>query len=134
MIKKEGFLLLEVAIALLLISSFFAVLTGYLSQTRQVQSEARSLIQAINYASNCLEMAEQHESNGNSSKRYKVTVEKKPLINEGRWDPLLESSELKNIHAHFNLVSIAVEWEGLFGKKHSFKLISGRQEQGDEQG
>jgi hypothetical protein len=133
MAKKEGFLLLEVAIALLLISSFFAVLAGYLSQTVQLQAEARKLIQAINYAGNYLEMIPQHQPAMSLSEIYKVTVEKQPLINEGSWEPLLGPSELKELHTHFYLVSITVEWEGLFGKKRSYKLICGNQEQGDAQ-
>lgn len=129
MVKREGFLLMEVAIALLLISSFFAVLAGYLSQTGQLQAEARNLVQAINHASNYLEMIHQQPGVSDSPEVYKVTVEKKSLINEGRWDPLLELYELKELHSHFHLVSITVEWEGLFGRKHSYELISGRQEQ-----
>jgi len=116
--KGDGFLILEIAIALGLITVFFAILAGYLTKIVEWQSEATLQINAVNYASSCLE-----KQVYNSSSCYEVTLKNEAINMGGRWSPSLQPHELQELHKNFTLNKLSLTWQSQFGKKRSYSLI-----------
>ena len=124
MVKCKGFLLLEIALALILISSFFVIVVGYVHRMAQWHKEAHARMQAINYISSYLESMRHHHSYANhTSNEYTITIDEKTLSNCGRWSPSLPSSEAEKLCNQLRLVSLTIEWHGQ-GSNHSCNLIA----------
>jgi len=121
--KGEGFLMLELAVSLGLISIFFALLAGYLAKTADWQVEAISQIKAINYASSCLE-----RNLYNSSSDYEVTFKNDQLHNVGLWAPKLQPYETQELQQSFNIHKLSVTWQTHLGTKRSYSLIYAQSE------
>ena len=121
--KDSGFLIMELAIALGLISVFFAILGGYLAKIAEWQSEAIAQLNAVNYASSCLEKRVY-----NSSSDFDVTLQNETIPVVGRWSPSLSNQETEDLQKNFNLNKLSVTWQSLCGKKRSFSLIFNQSE------
>jgi len=119
--KGDGFLIIEIAISLGLISIFFAILAGYLAKIAEWQSEATLQINAVNCASSCLE-----KQVYNSSSCYEVTLKNEAVNVGGRWSPSLQADELQELQKNFMLNKLSLTWQSPFGKKRSYSLISGQ--------
>lgn len=123
-VRSPGFLLLEIAITIVLISSFFAIFAGYLCRIGSWQAQARIQIEAINCASSCFELLRYQPSlTTMTNKNFALSIKKEKLSYPGRWHPSLDSQELKMLHDYFQFIIVTLEWKT--DKKHSCKLLSG---------
>ena len=126
--KGEGFLIIELAIALGVISIFFALLAGFLANIAARQSEAIAQIKAVNYASSCLERQSYSSADG-----YEVAVDEVGTA-EGRWSPALSNDELQELQKSFEVRKLSVTWHAPRSKKRSYSLLFGSYEKGGSGG
>lgn len=124
---NNGFLLFEVAIALLVLSSLSAIIAGFLVQTIQWQTEARARIEAIDYASSCCELLRQERTGASlaSDNGYTITITKKPLKFAGNWSMPFSDQERKELINNFQCAHVTVEWQGKLGQRRSCALAAG---------
>lgn len=120
-VRSSGFLLLEVAITIALISGFFTIFTGYLCQIGSWQAQARVHIEATNCASSCFELLRYQSFPTHNN--FILSVKKEQLSYPGRWYPSLDSQELDTAQDHFQFVIVTVEWET--DRKYLCTFLSG---------
>ncbi len=125
-VGKQGFLLIEVLIALVLIATFSVIFAQFQWQAVRQNKQAHDYLQAVNHASAFMEklQATGKLPAGSPRKVDKFTLSWKamPLAPSGAVNTIFGSSVHK---VRFNLVELTVAWQSVQGGDTSIKIVSG---------
>ncbi len=122
--QKKGFFLLEVALALLIISVLWCIVAKTVLQIAQNHHELKMRMQALETISNYCEQLRRNQSiMPHSSSIHSITTQQRPLKHAGQWSISLTPGERKLLCRQVNCFRVAVEWKGAVGINRSYELF-----------
>ena len=125
--REKGFLLVEIAIVLSVVITFFVVVSQSVKNIIVEQVAAEELIKASNYACSYLELFRKGKIlEGFDGSAYTQKIYKEKISSVGNWQPALTASIEKELKKKFNYITIVLTWNNRKNnKKCHYKLISG---------
>jgi len=122
--QKRGFFLLEVALALLIISVLWGIIAKMVIQVAHNQYELKMRMQALEAISNHCEQLRCNQSvMSHALSISTITTQQKPLKFAGQWSISLTPEERKLLCQQMRCFRIAVEWKGSACINRSYELF-----------